>query len=56
MKKKVASIMRYKGNIQKALAWLQALPTIYEPYMLDDIQKGDILLWTKEYGLQIIIP
>ena len=56
MKKKVASIMRYKGDLEKALKWLHGLPTTYEDYALQGIMPGDMLLWTKEYGLQIIIP
>jgi hypothetical protein len=47
--------MRYKGDKEKALEWLKRLPMKYDEYVLDNIYKGDYLMWTKDYGLQIIM-
>ena len=53
-KKKVASIMKYKGDKEKALEWLKRLPVIYPDWVLDNIYPGDYLMWSKDYGFQII--
>lgn len=53
MKKKVASIMRYKGDKERAIKWLHSLPVKYNEYILDRALPGCYLMWTVEYGLQI---
>jgi hypothetical protein len=53
-KKMVASIMKYRGDKEKALAWLSKLPVTYPEYVLDNIYIGDFLLWSKDYGFEIL--
>lgn len=55
---KVASIIKYKNDREKAIHWMATLPKRYNPYelkvLLDDVRKGDFLLWTEEGGIKIL--
>lgn len=51
--KHVASTLKYKGEIQDAIQWLNNLPRKYPAWRLKGIEVGDMVIWTTETGLKI---
>jgi len=48
-----ASITKYKTR-EQAEAWMDTLPMKYPSYTLDRAKEGYFLLYTTDYGLQIL--
>lgn len=55
---KVASIIKYRGDREKAIHWMLNLPVRYNNYelttILDSVEKGKYLLWTEDNGIRIV--